>query len=202
MEFDGKILLDAYKDIPDYPYGEKPPFGCRHVWIGVAKGLEINPDGPNEPVNGAAAKSNDTEKSISNGELMSAGDQSKLTINELKLIENAEKQPLSNAIFKGTKLSTDCRVISYDFGDNGYLGDYSDKDKTIRISNILENSLKRGMCKIKNNIGYFTEDEILALDAYAHEWMHSISNKTVFNDIRQLYKDILTEYVARALVHE
>ena len=50
MEFDGKILLDAYKDIPDYPYGEQPPFGCRHVWVGVAKGLEINPDGPNEAV--------------------------------------------------------------------------------------------------------------------------------------------------------
>ena len=134
--------------------------------------------------------------------MLAVGDRSKLSPTELKMIEDAEKQPLSNAIFKGTKLSTDCRVISYDFGDNGYLGDYSDKDKTIRISNILENSLKRGMCKIKNNIGYFTEDEILALDTYAHEWVHSISNKTVFNDIRQLYKDILTEYVARALVHE
>lgn len=48
MEFDGKILLDAYKDIPDYPYGEQPPFGCRHVWVGVARGIE---DKPEEAIN-------------------------------------------------------------------------------------------------------------------------------------------------------
>ena len=68
LEFDGKILLDAYKDIPDYPYGDPPPFGCRHVWVGIADGLTVNPDGPNEPINGAAASENETEKSVGNGE--------------------------------------------------------------------------------------------------------------------------------------
>ncbi len=48
-EFGGKVLLDAYKDIPDYPYGDPPPFGCRHVWVGIADGLTVNP-APNEPV--------------------------------------------------------------------------------------------------------------------------------------------------------
>lgn len=64
----------------------------------------------------------------------------------------------------------------------------------------IEDSLKRGMCKIRNGIKYFSEDEIIALDAYAHEWTHSVSNKTVFEKDEQLLKDILTEYVARSLV--
>ncbi|MBR6060578.1 MAG: hypothetical protein IKP67_00770 [Spirochaetales bacterium] len=44
QKYDGKILLDAYKAIEDYPYGEQPPFGCRHVWVGVAKGIEDKPE--------------------------------------------------------------------------------------------------------------------------------------------------------------
>lgn len=202
MEFDSKILLDAYKDIPDYPYGEQPPFGCRHVWVGVARGIEDKPEEANEPINGAAAKGDDTEKSVGNGELFPAGDQSKLTRKELELLQNADKEPLSNRIFDNTAFATQCNVKSYDFGNNYELGDYSETENTIRINSRLELSLKHGMCKIRNNIGYFTEDEILALDAYAHEWVHSVSNKTVFSDYRQTLKDILTEYVARSLVHE
>lgn len=67
---------------------------------------------------------------------------------------------------------------------------------------MFEDSLKRGMCKIRNGIKYFSEDEIIALDAYAHEWVHSVSNKTVFDVKNQMYKDVMTEYVARTLVHE
>lgn len=80
MEFDGKNLLDAYKDIPDYPYGEQPPFGCRHVWVGIADGLTVNPDGPNEPVEHNFDKGDVTEKSVGSEDfIMPAYDQSKLT---------------------------------------------------------------------------------------------------------------------------
>ena len=91
--------------------------------------IPVNADIPNESVEHDFNKGDVTEKSIGNGEMLAVGDRSKLSPTELKMIEDAEKQPLSNAIFKGTKLSTNCRLISYDFGNDGYLGDYSDKDK-------------------------------------------------------------------------
>ncbi len=91
--------------------------------------IPVNADIPNEAINGSAEMGDVTEKSVGNGEILAVGDRSKLSPIELKMIEDAEKQPLSNAIFKGTKLSTNCRLISYDFGNDGYLGDYSDKDK-------------------------------------------------------------------------
>jgi hypothetical protein len=170
--------------------------------VGIARRIEDKPDNTNETRNGAAAKSNDAEKSVGNGDFMPIGDQSMLNEYELSLIQKAEEQPLTNSIFKGTYFETNCKVISHDFGISNDLGDYSSETKTIRINHIFENSLKRGMCKIRNNIEYFTEDEILVLDTYAHEWVHSKSNKTIFDDERQLLKEILTEYVARSLVHE
>lgn len=201
MEFDGKILLDAYKDIPDYPYGEQPPFGCRHVWVGVAKGLEINPDGPNEPVlhNAARDRGYTEGDEISYDNLIKSNNELKLTPKQERDFNAAGKKKLSNKIFKNTVYATKCKVVAYGFDNPSDLGNYI--DNTIKINLRLQEDLNKAMWKQKNGITKFTLDEVFALNTYSHEFYHSITNDTYFDDAAlRAIKEGLTEWLGREKV--